>query len=569
MQHRLFPGFAGVMLADILANSVAMLIIMITITMSVIHEAEKEKLEQVEDISVVLSRNIARSVVMNALPTSAPAMLHDYHNSPLDANPRHSVMPIIELHTDHVRNRYTGATIHRDELLRNDNRFDRYLRSLHRLQRESIRIDIYSIRLFYIVMSIIKEYGPGPRHWHFIGYGQGGQADARQGGEERPWTADGEDGEDGEGEGRENGGANDEGALGEGERMGGEATQDALGDLPSELDVQAGADDPNYPIDALAMTGSQAGEEETLMSDLPGQGEEGEQNETARASDEMLEALREAFQGSQAATGERPQTARFRTAMPGGEETPQDAQGMQLQLPHFRAILPALFEFMRRAQEEADAGGRSLLVDFNFMRDLLPLLNTPTPPALAPLFDKIGALFDAAPDAAADTLFLRQETGDYPANVVTLEVNTRLKEGTLAGDRHQARREELPGNVELHSRMSLYPEIYRGLQTPIREDALLLMPPEQRQPQDFRWRVVALVSPLVDDFLTAFVYAAIGENGELLLAADENAVQIDGSYAPTRYPPQPHRNEYWTFILYGVLAALLLAAGFAVTRRAK
>ena len=87
-QHGLFPGFAGVALADILANSVAIVIMMIVVTIFIKHEADQKKLEQVEDVSVLLSREIATSVVMNALPTSPPARLHDYNTSPLDRKPK-------------------------------------------------------------------------------------------------------------------------------------------------------------------------------------------------------------------------------------------------------------------------------------------------------------------------------------------------------------------------------------------------------------------------------------------------------------------------------------------------
>ena len=79
----MFPAFAGVALADILANSVAIVIIMIVVTLMARYEEEQDKLEQAEDVAVLLSRELASSFVMNALPTSPPAQLHDYVTSPL------------------------------------------------------------------------------------------------------------------------------------------------------------------------------------------------------------------------------------------------------------------------------------------------------------------------------------------------------------------------------------------------------------------------------------------------------------------------------------------------------
>jgi len=99
----LLPGFAGIALADILANSVAMIIILIVLTMMIKHEQEQARISEVEDISVLLSRDLATSVVMNGLPTSKPARLHDYVNSPMDANPHPSIMPIIELHSNYIQ----------------------------------------------------------------------------------------------------------------------------------------------------------------------------------------------------------------------------------------------------------------------------------------------------------------------------------------------------------------------------------------------------------------------------------------------------------------------------------
>jgi len=165
----LFPGFAGVALADILANGVAMVIILIVITVSIRNAQEQERLEQAQDVSLLLSRELATSVVMNALPTSPPSVLHDYERSPLDQNPQHSVMPILELRRDGVRNRYNGRFWPRRELLLQDNSLDRYLQTFDDQQRRNIRLDVYSIRNFYLAMSILKSHQVRAAHWHFLG----------------------------------------------------------------------------------------------------------------------------------------------------------------------------------------------------------------------------------------------------------------------------------------------------------------------------------------------------------------------------------------------------------------
>ncbi|MCY3841531.1 MAG: hypothetical protein OXH09_23295, partial [Gammaproteobacteria bacterium] len=175
----LFPPFAGVALADILANSAAIVIIMIVVTLMASHEQEQEKLEQTEDVAVLLSRELATSFVMNALPTSPPARLHDYVTWGPDRNPQHALMPILELHRGFVRDYYTGTVYRREELLRHDNALDAYLGSLREEQLAAVRIDVYSIREFYITMSILKAHGTSPRHWHFLTQAPG---DATSGG---------------------------------------------------------------------------------------------------------------------------------------------------------------------------------------------------------------------------------------------------------------------------------------------------------------------------------------------------------------------------------------------------
>ena len=170
MQRRsLFPPFAGVALADILANSVAIVIIMIVVMLMTRYEEEQDKLEQAEDVAVLLSRELATSFVMNALPTSPPAQLHDYVVSPLDRNPQHRTMPILELHDGFVRDYYTGRIYRRDELLRHDNALDTYLARLAPEQLAAMRVDVYGIGQFYVAMSIFKAHHHQPRHWHFVG----------------------------------------------------------------------------------------------------------------------------------------------------------------------------------------------------------------------------------------------------------------------------------------------------------------------------------------------------------------------------------------------------------------
>lgn len=550
------------MLADILANSVALLIILITITISIKHETEQKRLEQVEDVAVLLSREIARSVVVNALPTSSPAMLHDYETSPMDRNPRPDIMPIIELRRGYVRNYYTNEIFPRDELLLQDNRFDRYLRSLPRPLLLRTRVDIYSIDLFYIVMSILKSYNMSPRHWHFLAEPANG---AKPGGmpqmdfaeqiredAEKPGAGDG-DGNIGESKG----GANEENTPWS-------LPGDAAFDMPSE----SGA----YPRDAVAYgRGNQSSSEEQPTLNLPGAiGQQ--QNKNVRESDELFEALSDMVGSSmQEQEGERQkngQMARFRTASNEQEEQ-QDGQNMVVQLPHLRLILPALFAFMEQAQATADTHARSLLAKLDIMQQLLPLVTRITEhPDQKKLFDRIAGAFENIPGHKTETIRMRtQINAGQQKNIISLPVNQRITAADLIGNEYQTFPDNELGERNISSRLSLYPAIYQGIRSPLRGGMMALMPPGQKDPEDYRWRVVTFVSPQIDDWVIAFIYSAIGDNGQLLIATDENVVELDDSALSTHYPNVPLRGSIWAFILYGVTALLIALGIFKTFRR--
>ena len=570
IQHRLFPGFAGVALADILANGAAIIIMMIVITIMIKHEQEEKRIEQVDDVSVLLSRDLATSIVMNALPSSPPARLHDYVHSPLDRNPTHTMMPIIELHTDYIRNYYTGEEITRDELLLQDNTFDRYIRRLNRIQLTRMRIDIYSIRLFYIVMSILKDYDHRPNHWHFIGYPEGGGEGTP--GPGKLWLANkgGKLFNDKETKKQE---------LGKGGKEDGEKqqTDNVRGNtnIPQQttLDPRPGGLE-NYPYDDLSFEKNNVAKQEA-PEDLPGSIREPE-SERERISDAFFKALAQMMAQGSSSQNNQPQTrlSRFRSARGHGDdsqpgemlETSEQGKLIQVQM-----VLPALFEFMRQIQAEADAGGATRLSEYDFRRDILPLLQKAPqsqPNAqMKALFAKLSQLLAANPeDADAPIKVAQTIDAQMRANALAIKVNKRVQVATLVGNETQEWRDDLPGDVRPTLHLGLYPAIYKGLRAPLKKDALVLMPPGQNAPAEFRWRVVTMVNPEADDFMTAFVYAAIDDSEQLLLASDENALNLSNLRVTTDYPTLPFRNERWLLLMYGI-PALLIALG--VLRRDK
>ena len=165
---RRLPDFAGVALVDILANGVAMLIIVVVLSITTRMEREERLVERAEEVVTVMSHRLSTSLVLNSLAASPPARLHDYETSPLDAVYGPEVLPILELHRGFVREFYSGAVWTRRALLAGGNPMSAWLSGLGDAARKRIRVDIYDVDQFYVAMSIFREHGIPIRHWHFV-----------------------------------------------------------------------------------------------------------------------------------------------------------------------------------------------------------------------------------------------------------------------------------------------------------------------------------------------------------------------------------------------------------------
>jgi len=156
-------------LSDILANGVIILLILI-ITV-IIGEKEKEsiKVEQAKEITVILSREIASSLVMNSLKSSPPSVLHDYYNSPLDKRIIKDKIPIFELLKNGVYEVQSKRFWTKESLLTQDSSLDSYLSSLSKINKMLFRVDIYDITNYYLFMSVLEDHKLKPKHWHFMG----------------------------------------------------------------------------------------------------------------------------------------------------------------------------------------------------------------------------------------------------------------------------------------------------------------------------------------------------------------------------------------------------------------
>ncbi|RLA08680.1 MAG: hypothetical protein DRQ51_01615 [Gammaproteobacteria bacterium] len=164
------PSVVGIALADILANGVAVILILIILSLVVKQHQAEVQIQQNKDMQVVMAQDILNKIIVNDLPSSSPAVLHDYNHK------RNPQSPIIEMYDNFIRilgdektNPNLNLTITRNQLLQKNNKFELFLKSLKSPQKLLLRADIYSIRLYYLTMAAIKEQNLKIRHWHYNG----------------------------------------------------------------------------------------------------------------------------------------------------------------------------------------------------------------------------------------------------------------------------------------------------------------------------------------------------------------------------------------------------------------
>ncbi|MBC6413403.1 MAG: hypothetical protein GDA45_00485 [Chromatiales bacterium] len=554
-KNRLLPGFAGIALADILANSVAMIIILIVLTMMIKHEQEQARISEVEDITVLLSRDLATSVVMNGLPTSKPARLHDYVNSPLDANPHPSIMPIIELHGDYVRDYYTKAKFTRQEMLKSNNAFDKFLAAMNAMQKNYIRIDIYDIRMFYLAMSIISDHAPMPRHWHFIGYDGNPSADDNK---SSPGAATEINEVDEETEDQsDDPGDNRSPMQREGDENG---SEDMWEEVPAGISLDTSYSEENYPFDDLSY-------------DTEPANRDNEQRSGGAPADEMFDALSKMMAESlqPRSRGNFPSIMRFRTATPQSAKSSSEIEqeyiffnmenGEEGDALDYARVLAALFRFMEKAQQAVTEGNYLMLQDFNFSNDIL------LPAAMMPklsnseeinFYEYIKSIMFPPSDAEQQPLQLTQQIEDNNMTALTVHPNQLVERAQLLNNEEQTPLPGIPGDATVSMHVGLYPAIYKGLKIRMDKNSIILLPRKQADPDTYKWRIATIVSPQRDDYLLAFVYAAINRDGSLRFAVDQNNVSINQTQIATNYPSIPYRKENQALVFYGMAALLLL-----------
>ncbi len=560
------PNFAGVALVDILANGVAVLVIVIVLSIAARAEQEERYTEKVQEIGVVMTREFSTSLVLNRMAATQPALLHDYENSHIDQVWHPVVMPVLEFHRNAVRDPYSGTVWSRSELLQSPNTLDEFLIDMLPSSRENIRGDIYDVGTYYLLMSILRDHGIRIWHWHFMG-GRGLGSDAGSIGDCPPGVSfkdcQGQLGATTE----QLPGLPDLGGLFDLED---EQSNDEFGegawppfameDCPPGMDCDTGLEGSDIP-EGSALGMGQPSDPSTFGS-FPDARQRG------------VPGMGSPSGGQSGTLGDGSQTG----ALDGDGEPNQDSIQLRLADPSLMGdnsslapsitdmleLMGALMLYLNDLQVSLDAKQppTELLADFLLViAENTERLTELTPEQLAVVQD----LYDAL------SLSSQIDDGYAPIRSVSLEVTTveqleqailKLLPNRIMFDVEAIVDPQNPpvGFDYVVPKLSLnrFPDIWKGLQITLHQGSVVLMPPVEEPDSLPQWRAVAHITPNFDDIVVGFVYSTVDEDGILSVLAESNRVSIDGQSIAVRADVAFFGVKTWLVMLYCVLAAMVI-----------
>ena len=548
---RRIPNFAGVALVDILANGVAVLIIVIVLSIASRFEQEKEYSERIQEVSAVMTREFSTSLVLNRLAAGPPAELHDYENSPLDQVWDPAVMPVLEIHKAAVRDPYSGRIWSRAELLQEPNTLDVFLNGFNAFQRESVRGDFYDIGAFYLLMSILKDHEILIKHWHFVG-AMGIGPEVALGscppGMSAKDCATGLSGGD------------QSSAISE--------VYDSLSNGTNEGKNQAG----EWPPSESEWRDN--GQEGSGSGDVLPQGAQLGPGGTGSVDSESfpdVRASRNRQMGSNAegdGAGSVPGFS-IRLADPTSELMPLGSINLGSIQQDLETFLIAFMAFLGEVQRfyDEDNPPTELLEQF------IPILESflSQPPALSEI--QLEAIEDLVlsfellhsqgfvVDQSEPLLTSPMQPSAHPEAVIRLAVNRTLLDAEIQSN-NTAQLDAIPDSAKLRFNLQAYPDIWRGMQVALERHAVLLMSPEQSEPDVAKWRAIAYLSPQLDDFVVGFVFAAFDEDGHVEIVAEPNQGLVDTMRVLPQWDRSAFSIQTWMTMLYFVAGLSLLALLF-------
>lgn len=542
-------GAGGVALADILANSVAVMLILIFLSVSVKQEQAEQQVEQTVDISILMARKLASSVVLNALPNSKPAYLHDYHSCAIQHDCQPNLLPVIEIYDDFTRILNVNQVVDRKAMLQKTNVLDEYLAGLDSHQLHNIRVDIYGIGMFYLTVATLREFKAPLKHWHFLG--------------ERA-SAPGSKGKASSSNNR----------LAQLLEQGLEGLEDSSSNeassstgLPHGVDVVNPSDIAGLEEENLLLPPEEIGAAESASNNQgegPGKAQKGD----------LLNQLLNDFDSSRnqrelAQSGSRRFQLRLPNVIP-----PQSDDPLNLDLDPEKIEL-LMLTFLLKAMEDARANN---FFDPNRLGAMFAgLVKNPesyTSYEHYPLVRDISGMLVHLSQSANEKIkvVFEKEESKRPV-ALALSPNSAARKIVLSGEKLLEGQEDFlsEGASQVDVLMRLYPFVYRGDRASVSSDTMVLMHPDEFLRQGERWLPIALVSHDLQQMTLGFIYGTF-KAGKLLVPVDVNQVRAQSVVLQTGFGSPPHRLSWQiasAFIISGLLLLFILGAIIQLPQRVK
>lgn len=563
------PNFAGVALVDILANGVAVLIIVIVLSIAARSEKEERYSEKVQEVSAVMTREFSTSLVLNRLAASPPAELHDYETSEIDRIWDPAIMPVLEFHRSMVRDPYSGAVWSRNELLETPNGLDTYLMTLGDYARTHVRGDIYDVGTYYLVMSILRDHDIRIWHWHFIG-GTGGTESSGSPADCPPGVS-----------------FEDCTALGGGGNLNEQ--------VPGVLDLQGlegfasqgnGSDSDDSggawpPSDMGSQDGENRGQGEQIpdSAQIPEGSSLGRIEPQGRAPG-ALDSFPDAQSYSQApnnsqsrgpggnSNGEpstnQPNSTGMTLRLADPNTNQLDLDGIAMETPDPQQLLQALMMYIKDVQTMLDQNfpPTELLESFSdqITQNLEALDRLPVEEQAVVLnvYDNIQLMLRSrggvrAPEPIVIAIEYREKI-DYA--YLQVLPNRLLLDAVAVTDQSNTSLDFDSATPKLS--INKFPDVWEGLQVPLHRGSVLLMSPINATSTEPSWYAIAHISAALDDIIVGFLYGTIDADGYFSIYADSNRLRLNlAEITPT------HRVAFfsvkaWLVSMYVVFGILLL-----------
>lgn len=542
------PNFAGVALVDILANGVAVLIIVVVLSIAEREEQEKHFTEKVKEVSAVMTREFSTSLVLNRLAASSPATLHDYENSELDQFWDPVLLPIIEFHNNAIRDPYSGKIWSRSELLEKPNSFDDFLLAFTPDQALRIRGDIYDVGTYYLANSILSDYGMEIRHWHFIGSepGKGSILQCPPDVMARDCLV---------------AGSNQSAVSGSEISLLLEQQQNTEGGQGSG----EGDADTWPPSDLRDPTNSTGGS----FGQLPNDVNLGSQS-TGQPSDDHWGSFPDASETRPRGTGSRgsgqsdqqesDNTISFRLADPRQADPSENAIQLDIGDPSIQQLLAGLMAYIDELQTAYD---NNLTLE-PLLQNFVIILNAAVtnPPQLTEkqtqVIEDLGMIMTSKQQLGqsqyrVEPLFLSSYADEELDYAVLRLLPNRLIFNADTNTKNQNWAAEIGREVSPRLNINGHPGIWRGVQITLHRGSVLMIVPEQEPNEVPTWRAAVYVAPKLNDFIVGFLYSAIDTEGRLLIPGESNQVRLGSVNLIQPSAPRTFGVRTWLFALYVVL----------------